>query len=145
MPHLPLRFYESVHTVIRDVTFARNVTISVFEATIRILGGLLSAHLLLETEELRPVFQDMQPAYQGELLSLAYDLGKRLLPAFHTPTGLPIHRVNLMYGVPKEETRETCTAAAGTLVLEMGLLSRLTGDHRYERIVFAGDGQQMAQ
>lgn len=35
-----------------------------------------------------------------------------------------------MYGVSSQETRETCTAAAGTLLLEMGLLSRLTGDDR---------------
>jgi len=117
--------------VIRDVTFSRNVTISVFEATIRILGGLLSAHLLIEAEELKPIFQEMEPPYEGELLTLAYDLGRRLLPAFETPTGIPIHRVNLIHGVPKEETRETCTAAAGTLILEMGLLSRLTGDRRY--------------
>lgn len=41
--------------------------------------------------------------------------------------------MNLRTGVPPGETRETCTAAAGTLILEMGLLSRLTGDPRYER------------
>lgn len=34
--------------VSRDVTFERNVTISLFEATIRVLGGLLSAHSLVE-------------------------------------------------------------------------------------------------
>lgn len=64
---------------------------------------------------------------------MAKDLGNRLLPAFETKTGIPIHRVNLLKGVPPQETRETCTAAAGTLILEMGLLSRLTGDARYER------------
>ncbi len=31
------------------------------------------------------------------------------------------------------DTRVTCTACAGTLLLEFGLLSRLTGDPKYER------------
>lgn len=31
------------------------------------------------------------------------------------------------------ETRVTCTACAGTLLLEFGLLSRLTGDPAYEQ------------
>jgi hypothetical protein len=88
----------------------------VFEATIRVLGGLLSAHEILEADELRPVFEHREPRYRGQLLSLAYDLGLRLLPAFDTRTGIPVHRVNLMFGVSALETRETCTAAAGTLV-----------------------------
>ena len=39
--------------------------------------------------------------YDGGLLTLAYDLGKRLLPAFDTPLGIPIHRVNLRKGVSR--------------------------------------------
>lgn len=50
----------------------------VFETNIRILGGLLSAHLLAT-----------YPGYDGSLLRLAKDLGDRLLPAFRTPTGTP--------------------------------------------------------
>jgi hypothetical protein len=40
--------------------------------------------------------------------------------------------VNLRYGVPKTETVETCTAGAGSLILEFGVLSRLTNDPFYE-------------
>lgn len=36
-------------------------------------------------------------------------------------------------GVPEGEVRVTCTACAGTLLLELGLLSRLTGNPVYER------------
>ena len=36
-------------------------------------------------------------------------------------------------GVPEGETRVTCTACAGTLLLEFGLLSRLTEDPEYEK------------
>lgn len=38
-----------------------------------------------------------------------------------------------MQGVVAGETRVTCTACAGTLLLEFGLLSRLTGKPIYER------------
>jgi mannosidase alpha-like ER degradation enhancer 1 len=58
---------------------------------------------------------------------MAVDLGWRLLPAFDTDTGLPYHRVNLRHGVEPGESVETCTAAAGTLLLEFGLLSRASG------------------
>jgi len=34
--------------------------------------------------------------------------------------------------VPKYEKTETCLAGAGTLLLEFGTLSRLTGDPTYE-------------
>jgi len=59
-------------------------------------------------------------------------LQNRLLPAFDTPTGLPLHRVNLRRGALASESKETCTAAAGSLLLELGELSRLTGDPTFE-------------
>lgn len=36
-----------------------------------------------------------QGTYKNELLILAEDLGRRLLPAFGTPTGLPYAWINL--------------------------------------------------
>lgn len=94
--------------------------------------------------------------YNGQLLRLANDLADRLLPAFNTPTGLPYPRVNLRHGVPfyanspynmdaehgqcnkdpnvkSTEITETCSAGAGSLVLEFSTLSRLTGNPRYEK------------
>lgn len=59
----------------------------------RVLGGLLSAHLLVtDTSE---TFGDLSlPDYDNELLSLAHDLASRLLPAFSkTTTGIPYPRV----------------------------------------------------
>ena len=41
-------------------------------------------------------------------------------------------QVNLQHGVPSDCINETCTAGAGTLVLEFGILSRLLGDPTYE-------------
>jgi len=41
-------------------------------------------------------------------------------------------QVNLQTGIPDDSINETCTAGAGTLLLEFGLLSRLLGDPVYE-------------
>ena len=41
-------FQSATEIVLRDVSFDRNVTVSLFETTIRVLGGLLSAHNLVE-------------------------------------------------------------------------------------------------
>ena len=50
-------FYVAVQEVIRSVSFHRDIIISVFEATIRVMGGLLSAHSLLVAPEMAPVFR----------------------------------------------------------------------------------------
>ena len=109
------------------LSFDVDETVSLFETNIRALGGLLSAHLLASDAELR-----LAPAYDGALLPLAIDLAERLLPALDTRSGIPYGSINLRHGVKEDESKVTCTAAAGTLVLEFGALSRLTGDGKYE-------------
>ena len=70
---------------------------------------------------------DGAPYYDGSLLRLAVDLGERLLPAFETPTGIPFGTVNLRRGVPKGETPISSLAGAGSLSLELTVLSDLSG------------------
>ena len=90
--------------------------------------------------------------YSNELLDLAHDLATRLLQAFvNSTTNIPfprasqktqdifyfnhfsmIFKVNLKYGLPQNTFNHTCTSGAGSLLLEFGLLSRLTGDPIYE-------------
>ena len=82
-------FERAVRHVIDWVTFDVDTKPQVFESTIRVLGGLLSAHIFANRTG-QPFYL---PWYRGELLSLAHDLGRRLLPAFSTPTGLPYARV----------------------------------------------------
>jgi len=118
-------FRVAVNRIINTVSFNNNVTVSVFETNIRILGGLLSAHLFAI---------EYVPDYKGQLLMMAVDIAERLLPAFNTPTGLPYSRVNLRSGVPPSESPETCTACAGTLLLEFGMLSHLTGNSTFEKV-----------
>jgi mannosidase alpha-like ER degradation enhancer 2 len=111
----------------RPKLFNVDARVHVFEVTIRALGGLLSAHSLLQLDP------TLAPDYDGHsLLDAAVDLADRLMPAFDTPTGLPLSWVNLKRGQVAGDTRVTCTACAGTLLLEFGVLSRLTGNETYE-------------
>jgi hypothetical protein len=128
--------FEHYVDVVRDaVSFNVSSTVQVFETTIRGMGGLLSAHLYAAVPKLGSAIRD----YDGHLLALAYDLGQRLLPAFDTPNGIPAPRVNLQTGLMLNDDQiqqitETCTSGAGSLLLEFGLLSRLTGDDRFENV-----------
>lgn len=125
-------FEHAIKLIIQDVSFDNDVIVSVFETNIRVLGGLLSAHILAEYLQSHA---DILHWYKGELLSMAKDVGFRLLPAFNTTTGIPYARVNLKFGVKSdrlESAKETCTACAGSIILEMAALSRLTGEPIFE-------------
>lgn len=61
------------------------------QCNIRLLGGLISAHLLAKDYS----SQLKNGLYQDQLLHLAESLGNRFLPAFETPTGLPYAWINL--------------------------------------------------
>ncbi|KAL1021176.1 hypothetical protein UPYG_G00009780 [Umbra pygmaea] len=124
--------FQRVATLLQDtVHFDIDVNASVFETNIRVVGGLLSAHLLsrragMEVESGWPC--------SGPLLRMAEDAARKLLPAFQTPTGMPYGTVNLLRGVNPSETPVTCTAGVGTFILEFSALSRLTGDPVFEDV-----------
>lgn len=115
-------FDTAVRNVINFVSFNVNTRPQVFEATIRVLGGLLSAHIFAS----RPNQPFHLRWYNDELLRMAHDLGNRLMPAFSTPTGIPYARVStfgisphlcsqpcqvhLKLGVLEGEGYETCTS-----------------------------------
>ena len=74
-------FQKAVQLVLENVSFDKNNVVQVFEANIRVLGGLLSAHLLME--DTNGPFKDLMPDwYAGDLLTLAHDLADRLILAF---------------------------------------------------------------
>ncbi|KAJ2746487.1 hypothetical protein GGI20_001330 [Coemansia sp. BCRC 34301] len=110
--------------------------VQVFEVTIRMLGGLLSAHIIATDErDSLGMRLDANGTYKGELLHLARDLGYRLLPAFEaSPNGVPYPRTNLKHGFARSETTSTCAAGIGTLLLEFGTLSRLTNETIFEDV-----------
>jgi glycosyl hydrolase family 47 len=108
--HLDAEAERARSLIVNDLSFDRDIYVKNFEITIRLLGGLLSSYQLTGDKR---------------LLSLAEDLGNRLLPVFNSPTGLPYVYVNLRTG----QTRDPVTnpAETGTLLLEFGTLSKLTG------------------
>jgi len=97
-------------SIVRNLSFDKNISVQNFEITIRLLGGLLSSY---------------QMTGDKRLLVLAEDLGNRLLPVFNSPTGMPYRFVNLQTG--KVRDAESNPAETGTLLIEFGTLSKLTG------------------
>jgi mannosyl-oligosaccharide alpha-1,2-mannosidase len=89
--------------------------LSVFETSIRLVGGLLSA---------------WHACGDPVLLAKARDLADRLLPSFDaSPIGIPHRFINLRTGALRGP--ETNPAETGTFLPEFGLLSQATGDDRY--------------
>ncbi|GAB1598409.1 ER degradation-enhancing alpha-mannosidase-like protein 2 [Argonauta hians] len=115
--------------VLDTANFDTDINVSVFETNIRVVAGLLSAHLLAKKAGMET---DAGWPCSGPLLDLAENMARRLLPAFDTPTGMPYGTINLRHGVPAGETTITCTAGVGTFIIEFGTLSRLTGDPIFE-------------
>jgi len=100
--------------IVKNLSFDRDLYVKNFEITIRLLGGLLSSYQL---------------SGDKRLLALADDLGTRLLPVFNSPTGMPYVYVNLKTGAVRGEL--TNPAEVGTLLIELGTLSKLTGKSIY--------------
>ncbi|WBW74773.1 alpha mannosidase Mnl1 [Schizosaccharomyces osmophilus] len=125
----PKGFHEAVQKIIQHLTFETDTKVQVFEVTIRILGGLLSGHVFASD----PQYGFQLPEYNNELLTLATELGERLLTSFRTPTKIPFARINLMKGVSSQETNESCSAGASSLILEFSMLSVLTGNPQFRK------------
>src|SRR5260370_16254530 len=76
--------------IAQNLSFDKDIEVKNFEITIRLLGGLLSSYQLTG---------------DPRLLSLATDLGNRLLPVFNSPTGMPYMYVNLRTGQTRGAAR----------------------------------------
>lgn len=76
------------------------------QCNIRLLGGLISAHILAKDYS----SQFKHGLYQDQLLHLAESLGNRFLPAFETPTGLPYAWINLKVHIPSFVFSQTLKA-----------------------------------
>jgi mannosidase alpha-like ER degradation enhancer 2 len=101
--------HDAKRLILERLSFDQDVSVQVFEVTIRLLGGLLAAYQM-----------DPEPRF----LALATDLADRLLPAFRSPTGMPFRYVNLRTGVTRDPVSNP--AEIGTLMLEFGALARIT-------------------
>lgn len=105
---------ENKALIFEQLDLDKDFEIQQFEIAIRILGGLLSSYQL-----------DGDPRF----LELAQDLGDRMLPVFDTPTGIPYRLVNLHTGAISGNGTNPCEV--GSMLLEYGMLSKLTGDPKY--------------
>ncbi len=94
--------------------FDKDQFVKTFEVNIRVLGGLVAMYQFTE---------------DPKILAKAEDFGKRLLPAYQTGTGIPAYWVNLRTGAIKGDTVNL--AEGGSSLIEMGMLSRFTGNSVY--------------
>jgi Glycosyl hydrolase family 47 len=101
----------------------------VFEAIIRVVGGLEAGYLATGDRV---------------LLEKCVDVTNRLLPAFtKSPTGMPYTHVNFHTGAVSGP--EPPLAEVGTNILEFGVLSQLTGDPKYFRLAKKAQAAVMAR
>ena len=119
-----------------SLDYEQDQEVNTFETTIRMLGGLLSAHYLsTEFPDMAPLTDDDEGAAGEDLyLEKAKDLADRLMGAFESPSGVPFASVNLKtsVGVPShDDGGASSTAEAATLQLELKYLSKLTGEAFY--------------
>lgn len=103
------------------ISYNQDIKVSVFETTIRVLGGLISAHQLTGREGLK---------------RQAVDLGSRLLRAFDTPTGVPDNYVNLRTGHHEGAGWNgglAILSELGSLQMEFRALTDITGDKKFDQ------------
>ncbi len=105
---------EAKELILSKLNFNIDNDVQVFEITIRLLAGLLTAYELDGDKR---------------FLVLAKDLGDRLMPAFNTSTGMPYRYVHLQTGKTRDGINNP--AEIGTLMMEFGKLSKLTGNNKY--------------
>jgi mannosyl-oligosaccharide alpha-1,2-mannosidase len=105
--------------IVESLNWDQDKEVSLFETTIRMLGGLLSAHYLSNDDV---------------YLEKAVDLADRLLGAFESPTGIPYASVNLKQRFGSQSHADggsSTTAEVSTLQLEFKYLAKLTGETLY--------------
>ena len=119
-----------------SLDYNQDQEVNTFETTIRMLGGLLSAHYLSTTfPQMAPIADDDHGAAGEDLyLEKAADLADRLLGAFNSESGVPYASVNLKTsdGIPSHaDGGASSTAEAASVQLEMKYLAKLTGESNY--------------
>lgn len=105
---------EAKRLIFDDLSFDKDMKVQQFEIVIRIVGGLISSYQLDGDKR---------------FLDLAVDLADRLMPVFDTPTGIPYRLVNLRTGEIEGNVTNPCEV--GCMLLEYGMLSKLTGNPEY--------------
>jgi hypothetical protein len=116
--------------------YEQDKDVNTFETTIRMLGGLLSAHYLSTTfPDMAPLAEDDEGTPGEDLyLETAKDLADRIIGAFESSSGIPYASFNLktLQGIPShDDAGASSTAEAATLQLELKYMTKLTGETLY--------------
>ena len=122
---------EAREWIANSLDYDKAQDVNTFETTIRMLGGLLSAHYLQDT---LPGLKPKGTHEEDLFLEKATDLADRLMGAFDSPSGVPWASVVLDTGkgVPSHaDGGASSTAEATTLQLELKYLAFLTGEAHY--------------
>ena len=122
-------FNSAVKYTVNNVNFDAELVISVFETNIRIVGGLVGAHTMMLKLKADPTYSNKFKWYNNQLIKKAVTIANKLAPAFDTNTGLPRSRVSMKSEdhansfISSEQRQSTCTACAGTMLMEFSALS----------------------
>lgn len=131
--NLTSRVGQAREWISKDLSYDQDHDVNTFETTIRMLGGLLSAHYLSNAFPQLAAQKDDDPGAPGEDLYLekAKDLADRLITAFDSPSGIPYASVNLAKYeglISHADGGASSTAETTTLQLEFKYLAKLTGE-----------------
>ncbi|KAH7135697.1 mannosyl-oligosaccharide alpha-1,2-mannosidase-like protein [Dendryphion nanum] len=114
-----------------EINFGSTATsVSLFETTIRYLGGLISGYDFL-TGPLADLAENK--AHVDALLTQSIHLANNLSYAFETPSGVPWN--NLHFTDRGNDGSANGLATVGTLILEWKRLADLTGNQTYALLV----------
>jgi endoplasmic reticulum Man9GlcNAc2 1,2-alpha-mannosidase len=128
--NLTSRLPEARKWISRHLDYDQDQDVNTFETTIRMLGGLLSAHYLSTK------LPDLSSRRDYVYLNKYIDLADRLLSAYESRSGVPYASIHLGQGmgiVSHADGGASSTAEAATLQLEMKYLANLTGKEIYWR------------
>ncbi|EAY16781.1 Glycosyl hydrolase family 47 protein [Trichomonas vaginalis G3] len=121
--NLTEEFENASKYVLQTTNFTKNSTISVFESTIRDIGGLISAY---------------EQTGQRKFLDLAEKLALVLEPAFKTPTGFPYAYINPGTNYTEDHIwniQKSLLSDIGSLQIEFYSLTYHTGNMKYWNLV----------
>lgn len=126
-------FAEAREWVEKEMVLAQDKDVNLFETTIRVLGSLLSTYHLTRDKL---------------FLQKAQELGNRLMPSFkNSRSSIPFSDVNLYTGHthPPEWGPDSSVSEVSTIQLEFRDLTKLTGNHEFQRAVDTVIEKLMAQ
>lgn len=134
--NLTSRVQHARNWIHNSLRYDQDHDVNTFETTIRMMGGLLSAHHLSTAyPNLAPLSEDDSGSPGEDLyIEKATELANRLTGAFDSPSGIPYASVNLnrSVGIPSHaDGGHSSTSEATSVQLEFKYLAKLTGEAEY--------------